>query len=240
MPEPKRKHTFTQLRCPRRGAAFLRHSPPQSGESGFTILEALVALIIASIMLIGISPLVVISASARVQARRIDLATQAGRSYIDGLRSNSIPPPSTVTDLTQTAPALGVGPPTGLPSDSGACLDKNLNSISCTDNPFLVIQAMRNGPEPAGDSDGDGKDGPISEGYCVAIRVYRGDAFDGGASPTQTQVFKNSLTNSKDYPVVVMRAEILTQASFKSYAERFPAGGAPEDPREGSPCGPPA
>jgi len=232
MPEPKRKHTFTQLRCPSRGAAFLRHSPPQSGESGFTILEALVALIIASIMLIGISPLVVISASARVQARRIDLATQAGRSYIDGLRSNSIPPPSTVKDLSQANLEAEEGPPTSLPSDPGACLDKNLNSIECTggtEKPFLVIQAMRNGPDPVD-----------SGGYCVAIRVYRGDAFDGGASPTQTQVFKNSLTNSKDYPVVVMRAEILTQASFKSYAERFPAGGAPEDPREGSPCGPPA
>ena len=231
MPEPKRKHTFTQLRCPRRGAAFLRHSPPQSGESGFTILEALVALIIASIMLIGISPLVVISASARVQARRIDLATQAGRSYIDGLRSNSIPPPSTVKDLSQANLEAEEGPPTSLPSDPGACLDKNLNSIECTggtEKPFLVIQAMRNGPDPVD-----------SGGYCVAIRVYRGDAFDGGASPTQTQVFKNSLTNSKDYPVVVMRAEILTQASFKSYAERFPAGAAPGDPREGSPCGPP-
>ncbi len=230
MPEPKRKHSFTQLRHPRRGAAFLRHSPPQSGESGFTILEALVALIIASIMLIGISPLVVISASARVQARRIDLATQAGRSYIDGLRSNSIPPPSTITDLTQAD--MGVGAPTGLPSDPGACLDKNLNSISCTDNPFIVIQAMRNGPPPV-DTDGDGNYDPIPipGGYCVGIRVYRGDAFEGGASPTVTQVFKSSLTNSKDYPLVVMRAEILTQASFKSYANRFPAGG-------GSPCGP--
>jgi hypothetical protein len=181
-------------------------------------------------MLIGISPLVVISASARVQARRIDLATQAGRSYIDGLRSNSIPPPSTITDLTQAD--MGVGAPTGLPSDPGACLDKNLNSISCTDNPFIVIQAMRNGPPPV-DTDGDGNYDPIPipGGYCVGIRVYRGDAFEGGASPTVTQVFKSSLTNSKDYPLVVMRAEILTQASFKSYANRFPAGG-------GSPCGP--
>jgi len=235
MPEPKRKHTFTQLRCPRRGAAFLRHSPPQSGESGFTILEALVALIIASIMLIGISPLVVISASARVQARRIDLATQAGRSYIDGLRSNSIPPPSTVKDLSQANLEAEEGPPTSLPSDPGACLDKNLNSIECTggtEKPFLVIQAMRNGPDPV-DKDGDLKNDPISEGYCVALRVYRGDAFDGGASPTKTEVFKNSLTNSKDYPVVVMRAEILTQASFNSYKNRFPGD-------SGSPCGPPA
>jgi len=185
-------------------------------------------------MLIGISPLVVISASARVQARRIDLATQAGRSYIDGLRSNSIPPPSTVRDLSQADLEAEEGPPTSLPSDPGACLDKNLNSIECTgtEKPFLVIQAMRNGPDPV-DNDGDAKNDPISEGYCVAIRVYRGDAFDGGASPTQTQVFKNSLTNSKDYPVVVMRAEILTQASFNSYKNRFPGD-------SGSPCGPPA
>jgi hypothetical protein len=112
-------------------------------------------------------------------------------------------------------------------------LDKNLNSITdCSDpnnKPLLVIQAFRNGPAPV-DNDSDGRNDPIPEGYCVGVRVYRGEAFDGGSTPTQTLLFKNSLSNTKEYPLAVMRAEIINQTSFKSYQDRFPAGG-------GSPCG---
>jgi type II secretory pathway pseudopilin PulG len=235
MPEPKKKNSLTQLLQTRRGTALLRHPLPQPTQSGFTIVEALVALIIASIVLIGLSPLVVLSVSARVQARRVDLATQAARSYIDGLRSNAIPPPSTVVDLTQTTPEMGESAPASLPTDPGTCLDKNLNSFDCSDpnnKPLLVIQAFRNGPVPV-DSDGDGTNEPITiipEGYCVGVRVYRGEAFDGGSAPTKTLLFKNSLSNTKEYPLAVMRAEIINQTSFNSYRDRFPTGG-------GSPCG---
>ena len=200
------------------------------------------ALMVAAILLTVLSPLVVLSTSYRVQARRIDLATQAARSYIDGLRSDSIVPPSLVTDFT-VAPLTVLAPTTKTPDqgiDVGNCLDKNLNSLpDCNDptnKPFLVIQAFRNG-RPAEDLDLDGKFDPIPEGYCVAVRVYRGDAFDGG-TPTETKPPKSGLSNTKVAPLVVMRTEIINQTSFQTYAERFPSPAAPGAPSPGgSPCG---
>lgn len=196
------------------------------------------ALMVAAILLTVLSPLVVLSTSYRVQARRVDLATQAARSYIDGLRSDSISPPTTIVDLTQ--PNMGAAAPTAKPdplTDPGTCLDKNLNSLSdCNDptnKPFLVIQAFRNGPPPL-DSNGD-LIKKIPEGYCVGVRVYRADAFDG-TTLTETQPPKSGLSNSQYAPLVVMRAEILNQASFQSYADRFPVA-TPGDPAAGSPCG---
>jgi type II secretory pathway pseudopilin PulG len=192
------------------------------------------ALMVAAILLTVLSPLVVLSTSYRVQARRIDLATQAARSYIDGLRSDSIGPPSLVTDFT-VDPLTVLAPATKTPTDGidvGNCLDKNLNSLSdCNDptnKPFLVIQAFRNG-RLAEDLDGDGKFDPIPEGYCVAVRVYRGDAFDDG-TPTKTQPPKSGLSNTKDAPLVVMRTEIINQTSFQGYAERFTRGDSPCPP----------
>jgi len=200
------------------------------------------ALMVAAILLTVLSPLVVLSTSYRVQARRIDLATQAARSYIDGLRSDSIGPPSdNSADFSVNTPnEVGVSAPQALPTDPGTCLDKNLNSLpNCNDptnKPFLVIQAFRNGPPPVND-DGDGKFDSIPEGYCVGVRVYRGDAFDG-TPLRETQPPKSGLSNSQYAPLVVMRAEILNQTSFQTYAERFPSPAAPGAPSPGgSPCG---
>ena len=41
----------------------------------------------------AIAPAVVLSTATRVQARRVELATQAAQFYMDGLRSGRIPPP---------------------------------------------------------------------------------------------------------------------------------------------------
>jgi len=232
----------------RRGAPSLPHPSLPSAQSGFTIIESLMALMVAAILLTVLSPLVVLSTSYRVQARRIDLATQAARSYIDGLRSDSIGPPSYHTaDFSVISPNNDVGvpaPTTKTPADAidvGNCLDKNLNSLpDCNDptnKPFLIIQSFRNGPAPL-DSDGDFKNDSIPEGYCVGVRVYRGDAFDDG-TPTETQPPKSGLSNTKVAPLVVMRAEILNQTSFQTYADRFPPATNPGEPAAGSPCGQP-
>jgi prepilin-type N-terminal cleavage/methylation domain-containing protein len=58
----------------------------QSSESGFTIIESLVAILVASILLAAIAPVLVISTATRVQARRIELATQAAKAFVDGVR----------------------------------------------------------------------------------------------------------------------------------------------------------
>lgn len=64
-----------------------------SSESGFTLIECLLAIIIVGVLMVAIAPAVVLSTATRVQARRVELATQAAQFYMDGLRAGRIPPP---------------------------------------------------------------------------------------------------------------------------------------------------
>lgn len=71
---------------------------PPSTQSGFTLIESLLAIMIVSILMVGIAPVIVLSVATRVQARRVELGTQAARTYIDGVRSGKITiPKDTVT-----------------------------------------------------------------------------------------------------------------------------------------------
>ncbi|MDB9519197.1 hormogonium polysaccharide secretion pseudopilin HpsB [Roseofilum reptotaenium CS-1145] len=77
------------------------HSFPPQSESGFTLIESLVAVVILTIMLVGIAPVIVLATATRIQARRVELATQAARFYIDGVRAGSLPAPNSVVELKE-------------------------------------------------------------------------------------------------------------------------------------------
>ncbi|MCL6751771.1 hormogonium polysaccharide secretion pseudopilin HpsB [Nostoc sp. CCCryo 231-06] len=70
-----------------------------SDESGFTIIESLVALLVVAILLTAIAPVIVLATATRVQSRRVELATQAAKTFIDGIRTGAITAPSTVITL---------------------------------------------------------------------------------------------------------------------------------------------
>jgi type II secretory pathway pseudopilin PulG len=255
MLEPRRKTESTAPLRTRKFKRSLLETLLQSGESGFTILEALMALMIAAILLVAIAPMVTLSVAARVQGRRVDLATQAARSYIDGLRSGANPPPGN-NSAEFSAGNLGVPAPERLPgnpetaaNEGITCLDKNLNTSRCvsTNNPpFLVIQAFRGleSSTTAAITDADQKNEAIQkEGYCLGVRVYRADAFQNGSAPTETQPNKapwTSSLSSKKSPLVVMQTQIINQTSFEDYQKRYaPSDPAdPASPRQGNPCNP--
>lgn len=67
-----------------------------STQSGFTIIEALLAIIIVSVLMAAIAPVIILSTATRLQARRVELATQAARAYVDGVRSGAIETPDSV------------------------------------------------------------------------------------------------------------------------------------------------
>ena len=48
-------------------------------DAGFTLLESLMAVVVVSILIVSIGPMVALSTASRVNARRVDQATQAGR-----------------------------------------------------------------------------------------------------------------------------------------------------------------
>jgi prepilin-type N-terminal cleavage/methylation domain-containing protein len=164
-----------------------------STQSGFSLIESLVAVVVVSILLAAIVPMVFLSNASRAQARRVDLATQAARSYVDGVRSGviniinpvaSFPFIDTVTGsrsqyfqnvvapTNATVAALDVLP--------AIKVDTNGNGFSVDDPQDLVIQPMRSGP-----SNGINLD---SQGFYMAVRVYRADAFQANATGNLTAI----------------------------------------------------
>ena len=59
-------------------------------DSGFTIIESLMAIVVVAMLLASITPILIISTSIRVQSRRIEKATQAANTFIDGVKAGSI------------------------------------------------------------------------------------------------------------------------------------------------------
>lgn len=74
---------------------------PSSTQSGFTIIEALLAVIVVTVLLVGIAPVIALSVATRVQARRVELATQAARTYINGVRAGQTALPLKTVPLNE-------------------------------------------------------------------------------------------------------------------------------------------
>lgn len=168
-----------------------------STQAGFSIIESLVAVLVVSILLAAIVPMVFLSTASRAQARRVDLATQAARSYVDGVRSgviNIINPVASFPFLDDTTSWVGtsrsqyfqnVPAPTNATVSALSALpaikiDTNGNGFSVDDPEDLVIQPMRSGA-----ADGTGLD---SQGFYMAVRVYRADAFLADISGNLTAI----------------------------------------------------
>ncbi|MBD2125336.1 hormogonium polysaccharide secretion pseudopilin HpsB [Microcoleus sp. ZQ-A2] len=75
--------------------------PTPSTQSGFTLIECLLAIIIVGVLMVAIAPAVVLSTATRLQARRVELATQAARTYVDGVRSGSIATPNFIVVMNE-------------------------------------------------------------------------------------------------------------------------------------------
>lgn len=210
----------------------------ESEETGFTILESLVAAVVVGILIVSIAPMVALSTSARVNARRIDQATQAGRSYIDAVRGGVIDVTSFPNNLVASTPNAqdqytfeAIAPPTttsfppaticnnslatNVPAGkvSGICVDANGNGFSINDPQDFFIQPMRSGPfSSVATASTDLK----NQGFWIAIRVYRADALSAGALlprvGTEPECAQSktpfSSTSTSRCPIVTMRSQI--------------------------------
>jgi prepilin-type N-terminal cleavage/methylation domain-containing protein len=190
----------------RRVAKMERHQNRLS-QSGFTIVESLVAMLIISILMTVIAPVIVLSVGNRVQARRVELASGAARAYIDGVESGIIEPPKHTITLdevddnknfnAQRLLFAGVATPLaaeGLPCKANTtgnsycsntlfsslyCIDLDRNGCSINSAKDLVVQAFRSFTPIS--TDDNRSVSPVStdadKGYLLGIRVYRADAF---------------------------------------------------------------
>jgi len=169
-----------------------------SRDGGYTIIESLVAMIVVSVLMIAIAPVMAFSVATRVQARRVELATQAATAYINALRVGAIK--STEDQFPATDPAA----PTSL--NNLYCVNFD-ESPACDGSKDFRVQGVR----PTGPT-------PTDTGYALTVRVYRADASPGTMTTEQKSVANSGLGDPKA-PVVVMKTEIppTTQGGSSPY-----------------------
>lgn len=186
----------------------------RSREGGFTIIESLVAILVVAILLVAIAPVLSLSVATRVQSKRIELATQAAKSYIDGVKTKKILAPSgptTATTLTATTAPTATGTltctttstPTGVtPVESKFCSDTTLptGALYCVDfdgsgtcENTSVTDMVVQGFRPSNSTS--------TAGYALGVRVYRADAF----ALSSTTLSRNNASGNN---------EKVTQATF--------------------------
>ncbi|MCC5602194.1 hormogonium polysaccharide secretion pseudopilin HpsB [Nostoc favosum] len=200
----------------------------QSSESGFTIIESLVAILLVTILLTAIAPVLVISTGTRVQARRVELATEAAKAFIDAIKSKTISDPAiTVTLAPSTTRNVSSSTsdylvstekaPTTATKNTLYCFNKNgsLANPSCTSDLFY-IQAIR----VAVTSDAD-----KGQSYRLGVRVYRSDAEFGsltaGRDGKKAATFSGGLGDRKA-PLVEITTEIVRgQPSYSALCDRL-------------------
>jgi type II secretory pathway pseudopilin PulG len=175
----------------------------QSPEGGYTIIESLVAMIVVSVLMIAIAPVMAFSVATRVQARRVELASQAGTGYINALRVGAIKPSN---PQPTPFPARYTSDPPPVPTAPNALycvdLDETVGCSNKSNKDFFVQGVWRN---PAANNPND----PTTTGYELTVRVYRTDVFSspGLIKPEQQSVANSGLGDPKA-PLVVMKTQI--------------------------------
>jgi prepilin-type N-terminal cleavage/methylation domain-containing protein len=201
---------------------------PCSSESGFTIIESLIAMLVVTILLTAVAPVIVLATASRVQARRIELGTLAAKSYIDGVKTAAIAAPAststgvtlngseppTVGSLTCSANAYCTVPAT--PANNLYCIDGNNDGVCTLNNSKdLLIQAFRYNTASTS----------ATTGYQLGVRVYRADGFSSDGSltkaPRKQATFTGGLGDRKA-PIVEMTTAIAPQStSFNDLCNRL-------------------
>lgn len=172
-----------------RGYLYLLQKSITTNSSGFTIIECLLAIILVGILMTAIAPVMVLSVATRVQARRVEQATQAARSYIDAVQSGTALKPENTVPLSET-----VGTTTKTyTSDRGrfaTVAAPTPRTINCPDNratagtssiyPYCGINSSNRPNQPSlycVDNDGGGCTPGSSKDYIVqAFRSVKATA----------------------------------------------------------------
>jgi prepilin-type N-terminal cleavage/methylation domain-containing protein len=224
-------------------------------DAGFTIIESLVAMIVASALMLAIAPVLILATATRVQSRRVELGSKAATSFIDAVRSGRIATQSTdgtneyiktVKEIDYTKPLS----PSRSITDSANISDYLINSTdmeapsSATD--LYCVQSDGIILTPDCSSNPNQKNlfyiqaGRIritnsgnNDGYRLAVRVYRKDIdFRPLTNATASKNARSVVTagsGNKQAPILEMAADVAnTNTSFEALCKRlgFKAGSA--------------
>ena len=188
-----------------------------SRDGGYTIIESLVAMIVVSVLMIAIAPVMAFSVATRVQARRVELATQAARTYINALRTGAIKDvPKGFPIQVTTSNVADATAPTGYTTLYCVDMDGNGDCNPSSTKDFYVQGAWLNKNATPTDV--------TSKGYELLVRVYRADSFVGGLPlKAPKDATKQSVVGSglgdRTMPVVEMTTQIppTTQGASSAY-----------------------
>ncbi|MEH2170362.1 MAG: hormogonium polysaccharide secretion pseudopilin HpsB [Nostoc sp.] len=224
----------------------LQQLSAQSNESGFTIIESLVAILVVAILLVAIAPVLVMSTATRVQAKRVELATGAAKAFIDAIKSKTIAE-SQVSNTTSLSAATAAARRTvsssttsgdylissaAVPADATSlyCFHKDgtitLPATCTTSQVQFYIQAFGNAVGTISTSSAQIDSG---QSYRLGVRVYRSDAFIGTGSLKKSSdsngktaaTFTGGLGDRKA-PLVEMTTEIVRgQSSYSALCDRL-------------------
>lgn len=203
---------------------FLKcQNPPPTSESGYTILEGIMAILMVTVMLTLVGPVIAFSVGTRVQAKRIELASQAAKTYVDSLRAGSLPPP---VDNTPDTTALKKRPaPNSGQADGGVldCDPKTNVPGFCNQTKTLYCVSFDGNNTCTADTDKDRLVDMVvqaqacypttvttvlneKEGYHLLVRVYRANAFgkltDGFKTNQNGKTVDSSVTNALGNPAL--------------------------------------
>jgi type II secretory pathway pseudopilin PulG len=207
----------------------------QSSQAGYTILEGVMAIVVASVMLALVGPVIAFSVGTRVQAKRVELSAQAGKTYIDAVKSGVVAAPTPKATALQS---VGV-PKTGtLTCDAGKlCTDPTSSDyqLYCVDFDGsgkceldsvtdMIVQGAAYHPTASA---------VAASGYSLGVRIYRANSFAAGITlkePENNQGIKsNSLvTNAlgdRKLPLAQMTTEVspggTSSSSFNDIKDRL-------------------
>ena len=182
-----------------------QQNSPQSRDGGYTIIESLVAMIVVSVLMIAIAPVMAYSVATRVQARRVELATQAARAYIDALRTGAVRPTGSTPTSPPGFPTFDASNSPAAPTSVTGLYCYNLDETPvCNGSKDFLVQGVRNVDNR-----------PTETGYSLTVRVYRADATAPFAIGQQS-VANSGLGNPKA-PLVEMKTEIPASTVAGSY-----------------------
>ncbi|MDQ2096451.1 MAG: hormogonium polysaccharide secretion pseudopilin HpsB [Tychonema bourrellyi B0820] len=175
----------------------------KSQEAGYTIIESLVAMIVVSVLMIAIAPVMAYSVATRVQAKRIEMATQAAKTYIEALRSGALkqgtqgfPTQYTTNNQLENTPA---------PANSNAlyCIDNDGKNCTSDSNQGLLVQGYYFNKSLATTD-------PTRTGYSLIVRVYRANSFASNVGTLTTQKIQADQNRQVQQGVTTARLGNLT------------------------------
>jgi prepilin-type N-terminal cleavage/methylation domain-containing protein len=208
--------------------------PPHHSTQGFTLIEALIAIVIVAITLVSITPPIFLATATRVQNRRVQQAQQIAQGEVDRIR---LMVERQQTDaMTYLPPLVGgnvraAGNP---PAPSGTFTTANAkmrSPVSCPNPDDDTSQAIR-----LVDSDGDCQPDFIvqtfrggevrdsatiatapPDGFVMGVRVYSivSNGSIRSTEPAKLQA-TNGLGNQRNLPLAVSYGSVARNNSSKS------------------------